>query len=94
MNALEMRELLLTLKACGATHFKSHDMEITMSAGLAAPVVTPPPVSMPPQFYEEAPVPSPAMNEDATEKLQGLIKTLQLSPEQLLDVVMPAGASS
>lgn len=35
---------------------------------------------------------TPAMDTEATEKLKGLIETLKMPDEQLLDTIFPAGA--
>lgn len=89
MNASETRDLILALQACGATHFKSQDFEVTLKP-MAAPVVF---QSI--KKSEPSPEPPIASTEDAeaaTQKLKELIKTMSLPPEQLVDVIFPAGA--
>jgi hypothetical protein len=88
MNAAETSQLLSLLKACGATHFKSQDFEVTM--GLSHPSDTRPTHLS--QDLQQAPVSHPVMNEDSTEKLKGLIDTLKMDDSQLLDKIFPAGA--
>jgi hypothetical protein len=89
MNAAETLEMIKTLHAVGATHFKSHDFEIQLKSG--APIeqlISPAIVSVQAQQPAQ-PIPE---NTESTEKLKDLIKTMSLSPEQLVDVVFPAGA--
>lgn len=90
MNAQETLQLLAALRACRASHFKSQDFEITMSPAESS--VTTQEETKATDIVQAQPDTSVVENKEATEKLKGLIATLQLSPEQLLDVVMPAGA--
>lgn len=90
MNVSETLQILSALRASGATHFKSQDFEVSLGKSVVAeqapmpsPVVEPAPAQSPPSTQE---------NKDAVEKLQGLMKTLSLPPEQLVDVIFPAGA--
>ena len=90
MNVHETLQLLTALKACGASHFKSQDFEIHMSASnQIEQLPKPSPVVEPAQVQPPASTPE---NAEATEKLKGLIKTLSMPPEQLVDVIFPAGA--
>jgi hypothetical protein len=86
MNAADTSQLLTLLKACGATHFKSQDFEVTFGASRPSGTSA---------FHlpQEAPIsPPPAANEDATDKLKGLIDTLKMDDASLLDKIFPAGA--
>jgi hypothetical protein len=98
MNAAEQLEVIKLLHAVGATHFKSHDFEIDLNAAKKQAYLTNPAQidgTAPGQVngYQTIMQPSPVPeNTEATEKLKDLIKTMSLSPEQLVDVVFPAGA--
>lgn len=94
MNISETLQLIAALKAAGATHFKSVDMDVTFGASPIAtvtapvkvdevPVVTAPVAGTPVETVE---------NKEATEKLKGLINTLSMSPEDLANQIFPAGA--
>jgi hypothetical protein len=91
MNAAEQLEVIKLLHAVGATHFKSHDFEIKLGSG--DPGVVRAHVGLTKQDVGQNPAAAPiSENTEATEKLKDLIKTMSLSPEQLVDVVFPAGA--
>ena len=92
MNSQELRELLMTLKACGATHFKSCDFEVTLAStpGIPAPSYTIHTDAT--QTVPQPTVATPVMNPDATDKLKGLIETLKMDDSQLIDKIFPAGA--
>ena len=88
MNITETLQLLEALKACGAKHFKSADLEITMdgtarvhttagAGGTSVPVV------------ETTPM---VENKEATKRAEDLIQTLKLNDNELLDKIFPAGA--
>jgi hypothetical protein len=89
MNADETLRIIAALKACGATHFKSQDFEVSICASVPTAES-----ATPPQVVGNAPIqpPPPVENTEATEKLKELIKTMSLPPEQLVDVIFPAGA--
>ena len=83
MNIQETLALIEALKGAGATHFKSQDLEVTLD-----------PKS---QTVAEKPQPIPAStpveeNIAATQKLKDLIGTLNLSNEELIDKIFPAGS--
>lgn len=88
MNAQETLQIISALKASGASYFKSQDFEIRMSS---EPMVFEHKPAEPTAPLEPAPAPVEE-NKEATEKLKNLIETMRMSPEALLDVVMPAGA--
>jgi catalase (peroxidase I) len=86
MNVQETIALIDALKSAGTTHFKSNDFEISMD-GRGAPVGEKP--------VQDVPVPQAAHvqeNAEATQKLKDLIGTLNLSNEELIDKIFPAGA--
>lgn len=88
MNVSETLQILTALKACGATHFKSQDFEITMDKTTQREQLP-----IPPPMVEPAQVqPSPQENVDATEKLKGLIETLKMDDSSLIDKIFPLGA--
>ena len=90
MNVNETLQILQALQACGATHFKSQDFEISISSKTGASVEQIVSPSLPPV---QAQVPAvPQENKEATEKLKALINTMSLSPEQLADQIFPNGA--
>lgn len=87
MNVSETLQLLQALKACGATRFESQDFKVHMGASAShEPLPNPP---LPAELAPAQPVP---VNEDATEKLKGLIETLKMDDTQLIDKIFPAGA--
>ena len=88
MNVEETLRVLSALKSAGATHFKSQDFEITLHASKH------PVVPAPQEYPHFAPEPAapPAQNEDATQKLKDLIGTLNMSNEDLVDKIFPAGS--
>jgi hypothetical protein len=91
MNAAETLEMIKVLHAVGATHFKSHDFEIKL--GVSDPSAIRAHVGLAQQEIRHAPAADPIPeNTEATEKLKDLIKTMNLSPEGLVDVIFPAGA--
>ncbi len=92
MNVNETLSILQALKGIGATHFKSQDFEVTLdkmhtlavgSQGKAIDQTSSP---------STVPDPDAQANAAATEKLKGLISTLNMSNEQLADKIFPAGA--
>lgn len=85
MNAAETLEIIKTLHAIGASHFKSDDFEINLGGSVSVPVVSYP--------QKDQNIDNPqAGNPEATERLKELIGTMQMSPEQLADKIFPAGA--
>jgi hypothetical protein len=92
MNLAETVELIKALKAAGATHFKSDDFEVTLSA--YAPIMhqesSPQPIIPAPQSTVSPQVQT--LNEDATKRAQDLIETLKMDDASLLDKIFPAGA--
>ena len=83
MNVQETLLVIEALGAAGATHFKSQDFEISL-IGNSKPIGR--------ARREDAPQSHPVENKEATEKLQNLIKTLSMPPEQLVDQIFPDGA--
>jgi hypothetical protein len=86
MNAVETLEIIKTLHAVGASHFKSSDFEVSLVGGDTFRLQ---------QDAPQAPVPPPQPipeNKEATERLKELIGTMSLSPEALADKIFPAGA--
>jgi len=81
MNASEITELVKVLSQAGATHFKSHDFEVTLkeSKGVA---------SVLPQEQLSVPVQE---NTEATQKLKDLIGTLNLPDSELVERMFPNG---
>ena len=90
MNVTETLQIIQALKACGASHFKSSDFEISLggSALCEQPIIPPSVVG---QAQTHQPVITPE-NLEATEKLKGLIETLKMDDSQLIDKIFPAGA--
>ena len=86
MNAAETLEIIKTLHAVGASHFKSGDFEIRLGGSESIPVLNMPSRPMPPDSVQ------PAENKEAAERLKELIGTMSLSPEALADKIFPAGA--
>lgn len=86
MNVTGTLEILQTLKAMGATHFKCDDFEVTIDKNgqiSSIPQGTPaPPIA----------VPVSPTNPDATAKLKELMTTLSLPNERLVDTIFPNGA--
>lgn len=89
MNAAETLEVIKVLHAVGASHFKSQDFEIHLKPGAPSEH----PIS-PGIVGASAPIPpQPSLqNEEATQRLKDLIKTVKMTPEQLADQIFPAGA--
>jgi hypothetical protein len=90
MNVSETLQILQALKACGASHFKSQDFEISIRLPASIEQLPAPASVVAPA--QAQPLSQPTENKEATEKLQSLIKTLSLPPEQLVDVIFPSGA--
>ena len=86
MNAAETLEVIKMLHAVGASHFKSQDFEIQLKTGTPVEQIISPPI-VPVQAQAQV-QPNPA----AEQKIKDLINTLNLPPEQLMDLVFPAGA--
>lgn len=94
MNTQETLSLLDALRAAGATHFKSHDFEVTFGkAHDRATGSTQAP--NPPNGAN--PDPGPAAvgeNKEATEKLKALVETMKLDDVSLLNKIFPNGAEN
>jgi len=90
MNVQETLLVIEALGAAGATHFKSQDFEISL-IGNSKPIGRARREDAP---QSEGPTAKshPVENKEATEKLQNLIKTLSMPPEQLVDQIFPDGA--
>jgi len=90
MNAVETLEILRELKRSGAVHFKSSEFEVqfTSVSSEQLPLNSTVHVPAPTPTLSDAPV----ANEEATEKLKGLINTLRMDDSKLLDTIFPAGA--
>ena len=86
MNIQETLALIEALRSAGATHFKSAEVELTLSgSSVSLPVKTMADIAPP----HTSPVQE---NTEATAKLKELISTLSLSDEEILNRVAPAGA--
>lgn len=85
MNAQETVELLRALKEVGATHFKSHEIEVRLSGGMSQFVKPAQPLA--PPSKEE-----PAFNAENTKKAQDLIDLLKMKDDQLVNQIFPDGA--
>lgn len=79
--------LIRTLREVGATHFKSRDLEVTLSSQGVS--VSSPPFSNPVTVHKSEPI---TENKEATEKIKELIETLKIPDDQLMDTIFPAGA--
>jgi hypothetical protein len=89
MNVNETLQILQALQACGASHFKSQDFEVSIpKSGAKLEQIIPPIV----QAQAQQPAQPIQENKEATAKLQELIKTMSLPPEKLVDVIFPNGA--
>lgn len=85
MNHQERIELLNALVLSGVKHFKSGDTEITFGDRPGASVA----------FVGNPPAPAPVVeNPESTEKLKGLIESLKMNNEDLLDKIFPNGAGA
>lgn len=99
MNLQETLELLRALKASGATHFKSLDLEVTLKPGpdlslLEAPTDAPSPLPIPqvPPTPPNASVEdSSHYNKEATKKVEDLIDLLKSKDEDLVEKIFPLG---
>lgn len=94
MNIQETLALLDALKSGGATHFKSQDFEVTFGKNSSDPGAARSPS---PQASGAGPSSNPGPadspeNKEATEKIKGLIATMKLDDDSLLDKIFPAGA--
>lgn len=86
MNIAETLALIEALKNAGATHFKSQDLEVSLSGGS---------VSYPGSAVHDPFPPSPPRaheNKEATDKIKDLISTMKMSHEELVDKIFPDGA--
>lgn len=97
MNLKETIELLSALKSAGATHFKSADFEVTLSAGSFQIKDELPTRQSQDDGITLAPSAMPAdvstvHNLEATAKVKDLIQTLSMPNDQLIDKIFPNGA--
>ena len=91
MNSADTLQIIAALKSVGATHFKSQDFEISLGpSAQIEPQAIPSPVAGPAQPQPSPPVET-VENKEATEKLRGLIDTLKLNGNDLMDKLFPAG---
>lgn len=84
MNLQDTVSLIEALRAAGVTRFKSHEHEIILDGTTKAPVK----VFTETQSASPGPVESPA-EADARKKIQEMIKTLNMSPDQLAKYMFP-----
>lgn len=99
MNLQETLELLKVLRDSGATHFKSHDFEVTLNRGTdLRPLEAPTDVSSPPPIPQVPPTPPNASIEDSshynketTKKVEDLIDLLKSKDEDLVEKIFPLG---
>jgi len=84
MNLQETLSLIEALKSAGVTKFKSLEHDISFG-GEVVPhrTIEKPNVDKPVEVVE---------NKEATEQLKGLINSLKMSDEDLLNKIMPDGA--
>lgn len=81
MNIQETLALIEALRANGVTRFKSQEHEIDLSVNSTVNITNP--------VIPEVP---PAIVKDANDKIQSLINTIKMTPEQLADQIFPDGA--
>lgn len=94
MNLQETIALIGALKEAGATHFKSHDFEVTLDGeqkihvGAGNIYYPPGPVEAPSaELKGEAPI-----DQEKTKKIEDLIDVLRMKDDQLVDQIFPAGS--
>ena len=90
MNAQETLAVIAALKNAGAIHFKSHDFEITLLGNAAPAKVQSVPVQVPSTPIMQQAQPDPILSpeqeakiKEANAKIQELITTMSMTPEEL-----------
>lgn len=96
MNILETLQLLAALRQAGATHFKSPELEVSLggdvskvSIGTKSVPIDPSPTQVTePMLTAE----QEAKIKEANEKITEMIKTMNMSPDELANKMFPPEA--